>query len=247
MKFKKISTLSLWLIPIAYIPTSCKVGNNQLTNVINIVKNNFESPNTNLGEVNSLDEAKEIFIKKLLDSSETRLEEVLFDLFNFLGADGFGIEYDNKKLQILPNSDNFIKLYNNKKCVIDTQYNYRFESNTDLKYFSFIFQGYLNIQMVDDLSGNDINLKKGDKIQFFYDIESWIKVEVVDVEQSEQNQDLIPKVQYSYTESNDIKRMFGFIKLMTSSENYYPDFAICNIDDVNFTSNKHHILKCSLK
>ena len=172
MKFKLINFLPLSLILFTCISTSCGNSVDPLVNVINIVKNNFDAPSINLGEVNSVDQAKELFTKELLnsDSDVTKADEVLFDTFNFLGAEGFTINH-NSELKILPTGYSFLKLYDEKKCVINAQYDYRFEQK-EIDYFTFIFKGYVNIQMVDDFSLDNINLKKGDVVQLIYDMES---------------------------------------------------------------------------
>ena len=108
------------------------------------------------------------------NSDVTKANEILFDTFNFLGVEGLTISnnsQNNYSVQILPTGYSFIKLYDEKKCTINTQYDYRFEQKEN-NYFNFLFKGYVNIQMVDDFSLDNINLKKGDFVQFVYDMES---------------------------------------------------------------------------
>lgn len=246
MKFKIISILNTILIFLTSVSTSCKSTNNQLTTIIDNVALNFNAPSINLGKVNSINQAKTMFTNELLNSDKSKLNEIIFDLFNFLAKDGFSINYDdysNKSLQILPNDINFISLYNEKKCVMNTQYDYKFITDHDSNNFMFIFKGFLNIQMVEELFKDNINLKKGDTIQFFYDIESWIKVDIGAIQT---NNDFIVQMQYSYTKPNNVNWCIGLIKLMPWSGDYYPDLSINNMADVNFTSDKHHIFRCEL-
>ena len=94
MKFKLVKLLPLSVIPFVCIPTSCVSGVDPLVNVINIVKDNFNAPNIDLGEVSTIEEAKELFIKEFLDSNSdaTKANEILFDTFNFLGVEGLTIQ-----------------------------------------------------------------------------------------------------------------------------------------------------------
>lgn len=247
MKFKLVKLLPLSVIPFACIPTSCASGVNPLVNVINIVKDNFNAPNIDLGEVSTIEEAKELFIKEFLDSNSdiTKANEILFDTFNFLGVEGLTISnnsQNNYSVQILPTGYSFIKLYDEKKCTINTQYDYRFERKEN-NYFNFLFKGYVNIQMVDDFSLDNINLKKGDFVQFVYDMESWMKLEINAKESADK---FFSDIVYSYTKLNTLDSCVGLIKLTLNGE-YYPDIAIKEINDANFTTDQHHLHYCVLK
>lgn len=241
MKSKLVKFLPLSIIPLTCISTSCSNSTDPLVNIINIVKNNFDIPSINLGEVSSTEQAKELFTKELLnsDSDTTKANEILFDTFNFLGVEGFTI---NNSIKVLPTGYSFLKLYDEKKCVINTQYDYNFEQK-ETSYFTFIFKGFVNIQMVDDFSLDDINLKKGDTIQFVYDMESWMKVEINAVESGNK---ILSDITYSYTKLNTLDLCVGLIKL-TLDDEYYPDIAIKDVIDVNFTDDKHHLHFCDLK
>lgn len=242
MKFKLINFLPTSLIPFTCISTSCGNSVDPLANVINIVRNNFDAPSINLGQVSDESQAKELFAKELLnsDSDVTKANEVLFDFFNFLGAEGFAINH-NSELKILPTGYSFLKLYDEKKCVINTQYDYRFEQK-EIDYFTFIFKGYVNIQMVDDFSLDNINLKKGDVVQFVYDMESWMKVEINAVRSGNK---ILSDVTYSYTKFGTLDFCAGIIKLTLDGE-YYPDITIKDIKDINFTTDQHHLHYCNL-
>lgn len=249
MKFKLPKFLPFLIIPFASILASCGNGIDPLVNIINIVKNNFNVPSINLGEVSSIEAANELFSKELLNSdvNTTKANEVLFDAFNFLGVEGFTINNNsqlNNSIKILPAGYSLLKLYDEKKCVINTRYDYKFEQK-ETSYFTFIFKGFVNIQMVDDFSLDNIDLKKGDTIQFVYDMESWMKVEIKAVEPESGNK-VLSDVIYSYTKLNTLDSCVGLIKLTLNGE-YYPDIAIKDVNDVNFTSDKHHLHSCDLK
>lgn len=245
MKFKLVKLLPLSVIPFACIPTSCANNVDPLVNIINIVKDNFNTPNINLGEVSAIEEANELFSKEFLNSDITKANEILFDTFNFLGAEGLTISSNsqtNYSVQILPAGYSFTKLYYEKKCVINTQYDYRFEQKENNN-FTFIYKGYVNVQMVDDFSLDNINLKKGDFVQFIYDMESWIKVEINAIKSVDK---FLSDITYSYTKLNALDPCVGLIKLTLNGE-YYPDIAIKEVNDANFTTNKHHLHYCVLK
>ena len=97
--------------------------------------------------------------------------------------------------------------------------------------------------MVDDFSLDNINLKKGDFVQFVYDMESWMKLEINAKESADK---FFSDIIYSYTKLNTLDSCVGLIKLTLNGE-YYPDIAIKEINDANFTTDQHHLHYCVLK
>ena len=72
-----------------------------------------------------------------------------------------------------------------------------------------------------------------------------MKVEIKAVEPESGNK-VLSDVIYSYTKLNTLDSCVGLIKLTLNGE-YYPDIAIKDVNDVNFTSDKHHLHSCDLK
>jgi hypothetical protein len=142
MKFKHLSLCTLLPLPLVALTTSCGKDGSQLSIITNIVKDNFENPATDLGKVDSADAAQALFQDKILNSETVQSNELLFDLFNFLAVDGLTIHISGiKSLQILPASYSIFKLFEESKCVLKCQYDYKFLSFSDEKYYKFIFQG----------------------------------------------------------------------------------------------------------
>ena len=251
MKFKHLSLCALLPLPLVALTTSCGKDGSQLSIITNIVKDNFENPATDLGKVDSADAAKALFQEKILNSQTVQSNELLFDLFNFLAVDGLTIDISGtKSLQILPASYSIFKLFEESKCVLKCQYDYKFLSFSDEKYYKFIFQGWITLQMIEDVSKDNVDLKKGDIIQFVYDIQSWVKATVSSYQQD--GNDFYSKVSYQYMDinpNNDNKQngevypTYGFVKLVLN-EQYYPDLAIDSLEDINYA--QHQLFKCSL-
>ena len=251
MKFKHLSLCTLLPLPLVALTTSCGKDGSQLSIITNIVKDNFENPATDLGKVDSADAAQALFQDKILNSETVQSNELLFDLFNFLAVDGLTIHISGiKSLQILPASYSIFKLFEESKCVLKCQYDYKFLSFSDEKYYKFIFQGWLTLQMIEDVSKDNVDLKKGDIIQFVYDIQSWVKAKVSSYQQD--GNDFYSKVSYQYMDinpNNDNKQngevypTYGFVKLVLN-EQYYPDLAIDGLEDINYA--QHQLFKCSL-
>ena len=251
MKFKHLSLCTLLPLPLVALTTSCGKDGSQLSIITNIVKDNFENPATDLGKVDSADAAQALFQDKILNSETVQSNELLFDLFNFLAVDGLTIHISGiKSLQILPASYSIFKLFEESKCVLKCQYDYKFLSFSDEKYYKFIFQGWLTLQMIEDVSKDNVDLKKGDIIQFVYDIQSWVKAKVSSYQQD--GNDFYSKVSYQYMDinpNNDNKQngevypTYGFVKLVLN-EQYYPDLAIYSLEDINYAH--HQLFKCSL-
>ena len=217
--------------------------------ITNIVKDNFENPATNLGKVDSADAVQALFKDRILNSETVQSNELLFDLFNFLAVDGLTINIGGTSLQILPASYSIFKLFEESKCVLNCQYDYKFLTLSDEKYYKFIFQGWITLQMIEDVSKDNVDLKKGDIIQFVYDIQAWVKATV---SYQQDGNDLYSKVSYQYMDinlNNDNKQYgevyptYGFVKLVLN-EQYYPDLAIDNLEDINYA--QHQLFKCSL-
>ena len=249
MKFKHLSLCALLPLPLVALTTSCGKVGNQLSIIINIVKDNFENPATDLGKVDSADAAQALFQKKILNSEIVQSNELLFDLFNFLAVDGLTINISGTSLQILPTSYSIFKLFEESKCVLNCQYDYKFLTFTDEEYYKFIFQGWITLQMIEDVSKDNVDLKKGDIIQFVYDIQAWVKATV---SYQQAGNDFYSKVSYQYMDinpNNDNKQngevypTYGFVKLVLN-EQYYPDLAIDNLEDINYA--QHQLFKCSL-
>ena len=251
MKFKHLSLCALLPLPLVALTTSCGKDSSQLSIITNIVKDNFENPATDLGKVDSADAAKALFQEKILNSQTVQSNELLFDLFNFLAVDGLTIHISGiKSLQILPASYSIFKLFEESKCVLKCQYDYKFLSFSDEKYYKFIFQGWITLQMIEDVSKDNVDLKKGDIIQFVYDIQSWVKATVSSYQQD--GNDFYSKVSYQYMDinpNNDNKQngevypTYGFVKLVLNKQ-YYPDLAIDSLEDINYAH--HQLFKCSL-
>ena len=250
MKFKHLSLCALLPLPLVALTTSCGKDGSQLSIITNIVKDNFENPATDLGKVDSADAAKALFQEKILNSQTVQSNELLFDLFNFLAVDGLTIYISGTSLQILPASYSIFKLFEESKCVLKCQYDYKFLSFSDEEYYKFIFQGWITLQMIEDVSKDNVDLKKGDIIQFVYDIQSWVKATVSSYQQDAN--DFYSKVSYQYMDinpNNDNKQngevypTYGFVKLVLN-EQYYPDLAIDGLEDINYT--QHQLFKCSL-
>lgn len=251
MKFKHLSLCTLLPLPLVALTTSCGKDGSQLSIITNIVKDNFENPATDLGKVDSADAAQALFQDKILNSETVQSNELLFDLFNFLAVDGLTIHISGiKSLQILPASYSIFKLFEESKCVLKCQYDYKFLSFSDEKYYKFIFQGWLTLQMIEDVSKDNVDLKKGDIIQFVYDIQSWVKAKVSSYQQD--GNDFYSKVSYQYMDinpNNDNKQngevypTYGFVKLVLNKQ-YYPDLAIYSLEDINYAH--HQLFKCSL-
>lgn len=251
MKFKHLSLCTLLPLPLVALTTSCGKDGSQLSIITNIVKDNFENPATDLGKVDSADAAQALFQDKILNSETVQLNELLFDLFNFLAVDGLTIHISGiKSLQILPASYSIFKLFEESKCVLKCQYDYKFLSFSDEKYYKFIFQGWITLQMIEDVSKDNVDLKKGDIIQFVYDIQSWVKATVSSYQQD--GNDFYSKVSYQYMDinpNNDNKQngevypTYGFVKLVLNKQ-YYPDLAIYSLEDINYAH--HQLFKCSL-
>ena len=251
MKFKHLSLCTLLPLPLVALTTSCGKDGSQLSIITNIVKDNFENPATDLGKVDSADAAQALFQDKILNSETVQSNELLFDLFNFLAVDGLTIHISGiKSLQILPASYSIFKLFEESKCVLKCQYDYKFLSFSDEKYYKFIFQGWLTLQMIEDVSKDNVDLKKGDIIQFVYDIQSWVKATVSSYQQDAN--DFYSKVSYQYMDinpNNDNKQngevypTYGFVKLVLNKQ-YYPDLAIYSLEDINYAH--HQLFKCSL-
>ena len=250
MKFKHLSLCALLPLPLVALTTSCGKDGSQLSIITNIVKDNFENPATDLGKVDSADAAKALFQEKILNSQTVQSNELLFDLFNFLAVDGLTIYISGTSLQILPASYSVFKLFEESKCVLNCQYDYKFLTFSDEEYYKFIFQGWITLQMIEDVSKDNVDLKKGDIIQFVYDIQSWVKATVSSYQQDAN--DFYSKVSYQYMDinsNNDNKQYgevyptYGFVKLVLN-EQYYPDLAIDNLEDINYA--QHQLFKCSL-
>ena len=103
--------------------------------------------------------------------------------------------------------------------------------------------------MIEDVSKDNVDLKKGDIIQFVYDIQAWVKATVY---YQQDGNDFYSKVSYQYMDinsNNDNKQYgevyptYGFVKLVLN-EQYYPDLAIDNLEDINYA--QHQLFKCSL-
>lgn len=249
MKFKHLSLCALLPLPLVALTTSCGKVGNQLSIITNIVKDNFENPATDLGKVDSADAAQALFQKKILNSEIVQSNELLFDLFNFLAVDGLTINISGTSLQILPTSYSIFKLFEESKCVLNCQYDYKFLTFSDEESYKFIFQGWVTLQMIEDVSKDNVDLKKGDIIQFVYDIQAWVKA-IVSCQQA--GNDFYSKVSYQYmaiNPNNDNKQngevypTYGFVKLVLN-EQYYPDLAIDNLEDINYA--QHQLFKCSL-
>lgn len=249
MKFKHLSLCALLPLPLVALTTSCGKDGNQLSIITNIVKDNFENPATDLGKVDSADAAQALFQEKILNSETVQSNELLFDLFNFLAVDGLTIDISGTSLQILPASYSIFKLFEESKCVLNCQYDYKFLTVSDEEYYKFIFQGWVTLQMIEDVSKDNVDLKKGDIIQFVYDIQAWVKA-IVSCQQD--GNDFYSKVSYQYMDinpNNDNKQngevypTYGFVKLVLN-EQYYPDLAIDNLEDINYA--QHQLFKCSL-
>ena len=249
MKFKHLSLCALLPLPLVALTTSCGKVGNQLSIIINIVKDNFENPATDLGKVDSADAAQALFQEKILNSETVQSNELLFDLFNFLAVDGLTIDISGTSLQILPASYSIFKLFEESKCVLNCQYDYKFLTFSDEEYYKFIFQGWITLQMIEDVSKDNVDLKKGDIIQFVYDIQAWVKATV---SYQQAGNDFYSKVSYQYMDinpNNDNKQngevypTYGFVKLVLN-EQYYPDLAIDNLEDINYA--QHQLFKCSL-
>ena len=251
MKFKHLSLCTLLPLPLVALTTSCGKDGSQLSIITNIVKDNFENPATDLGKVDSADAAQALFQDKILNSETVQSNELLFDLFNFLAVDGLTIHISGiKSLQILPASYSIFKLFEESKCVLNCQYDYKFLTFSDEEYYKFIFQGWITLQMIEDVSKDNVDLKKGDIIQFVYDIQSWVKAKVSSYQQD--GNDFYSKVSYQYMDinpNNDNKQngevypTYGFVKLVLN-EQYYPDLAIDSLEDINYA--QHQLFKCSL-
>lgn len=249
MKFKHLSLCALLPLPLIALTTSCGKDGSQLSIITNIVKDNFENPATDLGKVDSADAAQALFQDKILNSETVQSNELLFDLFNFLAVDGLTIYISGTSLQILPASYSIFKLFEESKCVLNCQYDYKFLTFSDEEYYKFIFQGWVTLQMIEDVSKDNVDLKKGDIIQFVYDIQAWVKA-IVSCQQD--GNDFYSKVSYQYMDinpNNDNKQngevypTYGFVKLVLN-EQYYPDLAIDNLEDINYA--QHQLFKCSL-
>ena len=249
MKFKHLSLCALLPLPLVALTTSCGKDGSQLSIITNIVKDNFENPATNLGKVDSGDAAQALFQEKILNSETVQSNELLFDLFNFLAVDGLTIDISGTSLQILPASYSIFKLFEESKCVLNCQYDYKFLTVSDEEYYKFIFQGWVTLQMIEDVSKDNVDLKKGDIIQFVYDIQAWVKATV---SYQQDGNDFYSKVSYQYMDinsNNDNKQYgevyptYGFVKLVLN-EQYYPDLAIDNLEDINYA--QHQLFKCSL-
>lgn len=249
MKFKHLSLCALLPLPLVALTTSCGKDGSQLSIITNIVKDNFENPATDLGKVDSADAAQALFQDKILNSETVQSNELLFDLFNFLAVDGLTIDISGTSLQILPASYSIFKLFEESKCVLNCQYDYKFLTFSDEEYYKFIFQGWVTLQMIEDVSKDNVDLKKGDIIQFVYDIQAWVKA-IVSYQQD--GNDFYSKVSYQYMDinpNNDNKQngevypTYGFVKLVLN-EQYYPDLAIDNLEDINYA--QHQLFKCSL-
>ena len=249
MKFKHLSLCALLPLPLVALTTSCGKDGSQLSIITNIVKDNFENPATDLGKVDSADAAQALFQEKILNSETVQSNELLFDLFNFLAVDGLTIDISGTSLQILPASYSIFKLFDESKCVLNCQYDYKFLTFSDEESYKFIFQGWVTLQMIEDVSKNNVDLKKGDIIQFVYDIQAWVKA-IVSCQQD--GNDFYSKVSYQYMDinpNNDNKQngevypTYGFVKLVLN-EQYYPDLAIDNLEDINYA--QHQLFKCSL-
>ena len=249
MKFKHLSLCALLPLPLVALTSSCGKDGNQLSIITNIVKDNFENPATDLGKVDSADAAQALFQEKILNSETVQSNELLFDLFNFLAVDGLTIDISGTSLQILPASYSIFKLFEESKCVLNCQYDYKFLTFSDEEYYKFIFQGWITLQMIEDVSKDNIDLKKGDIIQFVYDIQAWVKATV---SYQQDGNDFYSKVSYQYMDinpNNDNKQngevypTYGFVKLVLN-EQYYPDLAIDNLEDINYA--QHQLFKCSL-
>ena len=249
MKFKCLPLCALLPLPIVAISTSCGKDSGQLAVITNIVKNNFYAPSTDLGKVDSAEAAQTLFQEKILNSENVQSNELLFDLFNFLVVDGLTIRTAGTPLKVLPSDYNILKLFNESKCALNCQYDCRFETFSDEGYYKFIFQGWVTLQMIEDLSKDNVNLKKGDIIQFVYDIQAWVKATISYVKEGN---NFYSKVSYQYANidpnsnignSNSIYQTYGFIKLVLNKQ-YYPDLAIDSLEDINYA--EHQLFKCSL-
>ena len=249
MKFKHLSLCALLPLPLVALTTSCGKDGSQLSIITNIVKDNFENPATDLGKVDSGDAAQALFQEKILNSETVQSNELLFDLFNFLAVDGLTIDISGTSLQILPASYSIFKLFEESKCVLNCQYDYKFLTVSDEEYYKFIFQGWVTLQMIEDVSKDNVDLKKGDIIQFVYDIQAWVKATV---SYQQDGNDFYSKVSYQYMDinpNNDNKQngevypTYGFVKLVLN-EQYYPDLAIDNLENINYA--QHQLFKCSL-
>lgn len=249
MKFKHLCLYALLPLPLVALTTGCGKDGSQLSIITNIVKDNFENPATNLGKVDSADAAQALFKDRILNSETVQSNELLFDLFNFLAVDGLTIDISGTSLQILPASYSIFKLFEESKCVLNCQYDYKFLTFSDEEYYKFIFQGWITLQMIEDVSKDNVDLKKGDIIQFVYDIQAWVKATVY---YQQDGNDFYSKVSYQYMDinsNNDNKQYgevyptYGFVKLVLN-EQYYPDLAIDNLEDINYA--QHQLFKCSL-
>ena len=222
LKFTLFFSLGVIVISPMFF-TSCGVGNSQTQSIINLVKDNFSKESIELGKVKDKTEALKKY--KELFNEQTKKDEILFDQFNFIGKKDLTIN----NMKLTPADNSIIDLYEQSKCNINSQYDIIVdEFINDNNYFMYRFQGYITIQFTTDINSDGLNIKKGDYIQFVYDIQERVYLNL----SIENNGNT--KLQYTFNKiNNNISQTFGFIKLTLNSDPK-TTLSISDMEEVNY-------------
>ena len=223
------------LSPLSLCLTGCNNYSPILSHIVDVIKNNFnKNPNEiKLGDVNDYNEAL-INFKSLLNQQQ-REDEIIYSQFNFIGQKGIKV---NSK-QILPNNESIIDWYEQGKCNLYFPDNYIIEVNefnNANDFFTYRFQGWLTIQFTTDFNQDNISIKKGDFLQFVFNIRANFYA------QASIDSNGFTNLIYltSKPNSNSMEIVYGFIE-WTINGQAMETLSIANLDEINYSK---HIVNC---
>ena len=225
MKKIKLLVSSALLIPITAAPivTSCSCsGDNDTKNMINLFNSVFNNDPVLIAQATDANDAISKYEKNILNSEQSRKNEVLFACFNYACKQGLTIN----GTACTPNNKSFLDLNNDGTIQFGSAYNINVNEIKENK-FSFQIQAWMNCVYTKDVD----NFKAGDYVQFTYDVEANVSAEIV-ANTSEAGK-FIMDVQYTF-DNNELEKVYGFIKYKIGGE-YHQTLAINNMKDVNYS------------
>ena len=233
LKIKKIFTCLL-MCPL-YL-TSCNNNNDYFSHIKKIVFDNFNTPSIRLADCSSVEEAQNKLCESL-SSNEKKLNEILFDYFNFLCINKFTLDVSSHSHQITPEEESIYSLFNSNSCNISAQYEIDFLNSKVTNNFFVIkhFQAWITVVFTKNVITDDFNLVQGNFIQFVYDAAN-IGVEISIIEKDHQ---FWSNFNYVFIENPAIENYtecFGIIKGEIGTQ----ELPLISIDHINWNSNNPH-------
>lgn len=227
------------LSPLSLCLTGCNNYSPILSHIVDVIKNNFnKNPNEiKLGDANDYNEALTNF-KSLLNQQQ-REDEIIYSQFNFIGQKGIKV---NSK-QILPNNESIIDWYEQGKCNLYFPDNYVIEVNefnNANDFFTYRFQGWLTIQFTTDFNQDNISIKKGDFLQFVFNIRANFYAQASIDSNGDSNGFTNLTYLTSKPNSNSMEIVYGFIE-WTINGQAMETLSIANLDEINYSK---HIVNC---